>query len=510
MDSSSKEGVWPEATITPPTHGAQHPVSTLGVQNAQLPTVTQPVFHSVTPQHVMSGQQVYSSYHYPTPMPIKQAPEAQMSVVAATTPRAVTFSSTHSMYPSELACHGRQPQSYGSPTPIPSAAAPLLVPDDVVPSSGVTVDHMAINQPHFQTPAHASRASDLVGSPPSATLPSLYTYPSVPPAQTTARAMSKTGPSMTPYSGFMQTHQVKNVQVFTGNPDCKVLVEDWVRDMQYLLEAIELPPHLRFSTVVRHLGGEARKLVLNLPPHDQTPEKAFEELRAEYSDTRGSLDPLADFYERSQNPGESACSYAIALEAKLRDVEEKQRGGRQFPDRDSKLTRQFMRGLSEEDVYIRIAPMIPRLLRFRELQAELRHLAREAKKFQPQNKMKKTLTQVHVATDGTAGGGKSTSEMSELLEMVKRLANSQEEQMAKLLHLEKRVSFQAVEPRPTFPSSRGRGIPNAGFTCYRCEKPGHTARYCRAVLPDPKPEDSPQLSTPAEGLNPYPALPLNA
>ncbi len=152
----------------------------------------------------------------------------------------------------------------------------------------------------------------------------------------------------------MQTHQVKNVQVFTGNPDCRILVEDWIRDLLYLLEAIELPMHLRFSTVVRHLGGEARNLVLNLPTHDQTLEKAFEELRAEYSDTRRSLDPLADFYERSQNSGESACSYAIALEAKLRTVEEKQRGGKPFLDRGSKLTRQFMRGLTDEEVYTRI------------------------------------------------------------------------------------------------------------------------------------------------------------
>ena len=76
----------------------------------------------------------------------------------------------------------------------------------------------------------------------------------------------------------MQT-QVKNVQFFTGNADSNILVEDWVRDMQYLLEAVELPMHLRFSTVVRHLSGEARKLVLNLHPNDQTPEKPFREMK---------------------------------------------------------------------------------------------------------------------------------------------------------------------------------------------------------------------------------------
>ena len=119
----------------------------------------------------------------------------------------------------------------------------------------------------------------------------------------------------------MQTHQLKNVQVFTGNADSKILVEDWVCDMQYLLEAVELPMHLRFSTVVRHLSGEARKLVLNLHPNDQTPEKSFREMKVEYGDSHSSIDPLADFYERSQRTGESPCSYAIALEAKLRAVE---------------------------------------------------------------------------------------------------------------------------------------------------------------------------------------------
>lgn len=91
-------------------------------------------------------------------------------------------------------------------------------------------------------------------------------------------------------------------------------------------------------------------------PHDQTPEKAFEELKAEYGDAQGSLDPLADFYERCQRPGESPCSYAIALESTLRAVEESQRAGEPFPDRDSKLTQQFLRGLSDEEVYARIAP----------------------------------------------------------------------------------------------------------------------------------------------------------
>jgi len=77
---------------------------------------------------------------------------------------------------------------------------------------------------------------------------------------------------------------------------------------------------------------------------------------------------------------------------------------------------------------------------FRELQAELWNLGRETKKLQSQHKPKKTYAQVHVtAESGTnvkTDRTKHTSELSELNEMVKKLAHSQEEQLVKLSQLE--------------------------------------------------------------------------
>lgn len=69
------------------------------------------------------------------------------------------------------------------------------------------------------------------------------------------------------------------------------------------------PVSNRASTTpaVFHCGAssedEARKLVLNLLPYNQTTEMAFEEMRAEYRNTESSLDPLAEFYDWSQRPG---------------------------------------------------------------------------------------------------------------------------------------------------------------------------------------------------------------
>lgn len=80
-------------------------------------------------------------------------------------------------------------------------------------------------------------------------------------------------------------------------------------------------------------------------------------------------------------------------------MEESQRGGRPFPDCNSKLIQQFLGGLNDEEVYAKISPMKSRLLSFRELQAELRNLAKETKKFQSQHKPKKVYARVHVTSE---------------------------------------------------------------------------------------------------------------
>ncbi|CAM2105003.1 unnamed protein product [Caretta caretta] len=125
--------------------------------------------------------------------------------------------------------------------------------------------------------------------------------------------------------------------------------EDCIKDIQYLLAATGIPEPLKFPTLIRYLSGGwvGCKLVLNLPPQEQFPSRATEELRAEYCDCCLSMDSMADFYERRQHPRETASSYAIKLEALLRVVEEKLQEGQPFPGQDYKLTQQFMQGIWE-------------------------------------------------------------------------------------------------------------------------------------------------------------------
>lgn len=450
------------------------------------------------------ANQVPLNPSYPLPAPTCASPSSQhRSGAAAVLPQTNLIAMQappSSSYGVPLAMSNTQPDSH-----LPPAATILSETNkpqrtDFIPAHEILSDRLhPVHSSHVIVPSSSSAYAPIAmssysGSHMYAQQPHLVPPPhSVPLHLSDQKAANSNVPALsTVQPSFTQTHQVRNVQVFSGGSDCKVLIEDWIRDMQYLLDAGAMPQNLCFATIVRHLSGEARKLVLNLPPQEQYPGRAFEELRAEYSDMQTSLDPLADFYERCQRPGEAACSYAIALESTLRSVEETQYGGQPFPDRDAKLTRQFMRGLSDEEVYHRLAPMKPRLLSFRELQAELRNLARETKKFQMQPKAKKTYNQVQFThTNGhqsgenlrTEKGNRSNTDLSELTALVKKLVSSQEDQISRLTQLEAR--FGALPN--TVSSQRPQGVyddASRAVVCYRCGKPGHIARLCRTVLTD--------------------------
>lgn len=162
---------------------------------------------------------------------------------------------------------------------------------------------------------------------------------------------------------------------------------------------------------------------------------------------------------------------------------------------------------------MRISPMKPRLLSFRELQDELRHLAKETRRFQPQNKSKKTYSQVQVTSECRSEKAKHTSEWSELTQLVKKLAPCQEEQMAKLTHLESRIASPFATPlsTPRVRPPSGSATSMSAVTCHRCGKQGHIARVCRAVLPDASQTwtHHPLPSSNAEATTPRPPMPLN-
>ena len=234
-----------------------------------------------------------------------------------------------------------------------------------------------------------------------------------------------------------------------------------------------IPIDIQFATIVRHLSGEARKLVLNLPADNQNPSKALEELFFQHGEDSLTSDPLASFYERTQRPFESLSSYAVQLEALLRTVEDVSNHGHPLPDRDMRLTMQFMRGLQDEGDRQRLAPMKPREMKFCDLRAELKQIEREKKMRAAQHQT------IHVSKNNqkqetqkkTDSKPSDDSKLDKLLELVEGLSVAQADHSQRLAQLETKVT-QISEAQ----SQRHRRRP---VTCFKCQQEGHISRNCQ-------------------------------
>ena len=311
---------------------------------------------------------------------------------------------------------------------------------------------------------------------------------------------------------LLPSHQVKSVPVFTGRDQASsIAIDDWVRDLKYLIDTTSMPVDMQFSTIVRYLGGTARKLVLNLPPKQQTPSHAFTELKAQFGDTVLAGDPLANFYERMQIPNEPPSIYAVELEATLRTIEERSSQGRPFPNRNSMLTQQFMRGVKDEKVTQRLAPMRPRDMTFRELQVELRQLEREARmaaalktgaKIQSQQSQQLRSQYEQQRTSYTPDP--TANVQSQPVKKDHNLKTDHDvlqDLVLTVRQLAEKVERMAAGPREVQRPKRDQQPDGQRvFICHKCGQEGHIARGCRRVPLNP--EGPRQQGEPAEAQKP--------
>ena len=320
-------------------------------------------------------------------------------------------------------------------------------------------------------------------------------------------------PSFPSQHRLVPSHQVKSVPIFTGRDQgSSIAIDDWVRDVRYLIDTTSMPLDMQFSTIVRYLGGAARKLVLNLPPAQQTPSHAFAELKAQFGDSLLTGDPLASFYERMRLPNEQPSIYAVELEAILRTIEERSSLSRPFSNRNSMLTHQFMRGVKDEKVTQRLAPMRPREMTFRELQVELRHLERESRiaaetktraKIQFQQPLQDRPS-YHHRTSSSPPNNSSTYERNQPANKNSNPKSDHEvlqDLVLTVRQLAQKVDQMTSGPRQTRRQKGDKQSANQRvFVCHKCGQEGHIARGCRSVPlnskgPRPKGE-------PLEALNP--------
>ena len=171
------------------------------------------------------------------------------------------------------------------------------------------------------------------------------------------------------------------------------------------------------------------------------------------------------------------------------------------------LTQQFRRGVREERVTQRLAPMKPRYMEFHELQIELRHLEREARMAatQKQDTTQKLLQSQQIRPNQYQQAKptpqppkqqqKPDSEvLQHLIVTVRQLAEKVEQ-----------LSVTHARPRPQRPVQSGS---QNVFVCHRCGQKGHIARGCRSQTPlnyqgpRPRGEPSEAQATQAQWLPP--------
>ena len=279
------------------------------------------------------------------------------------------------------------------------------------------------------------------------------------------------------------TQQIKGVTTFTGKSGPRI--EDWVRDMKYILESKgPALPRVQFNEIVRHTGGRARDLLLNLElcgEEHMTPSAAFRELLEEYGDGNCLMSPMAEFYGRMQQTNESPSEYAVALEAKLRVAKDRgeQAAVVSQPKRDSMLATQFMHGLRDQRVRARLAPMRPREMTFRELRGELRVIEAEEKVASAQMYRQEVKQET-----------KENQALAELTRAMQQLATTQQQHM-ELIHQtvadqeRKLAAFEGRLGQAQHYQNRGmRGVNRGGRqtqqprVCFTCGQPGHFYASC--------------------------------
>ena len=353
-------------------------------------------------------------------------------------------------------------------------------------------------------------------------------------------------PLMTPTTAanprMVTTHQLKGVPTFSGR-DKNIRVEDWVRDMTYMLGAKGLTTDgIKFQEVVRNTSGRARDVILNLEsrsPTGVTAEDAFKELLQEFGEDDLVTSPMTRFYSREQKSGETASEYAVALEALLRRIEE--RGRRQgysslFGDsRDILLTTQFMAGLRDGRTKQRLAPMQPRKMSFKDLRAELRVITEEQQHAEERRRQRMggdeqpfySMSEVtgpksnaapspsdqkapkkKASTSEPESKDVSSPDLQQLLtkqieemqamrieqwEALQLVRNEQRQMGHRLAQLEETVfrpagQLQQLRPRPKFAQFSG---------CFNCGSKQHLARNCPEQQ-HPARQQNPHVTTPAQ------------
>jgi len=280
----------------------------------------------------------------------------------------------------------------------------------------------------------------------------------------------------------MQTHfQMKSLSTFSGK-DSKVSVNDWTRDVSFLIRTscLENDNRAAVELIERYVTGQAAKVFRAEVNKGKTYEEILKRMQIIFGGIEyNGRDPLQLFYCRVQRENETPLEYAIELSELLGVAEREGNDGEIYPNRDKMLKDVLMGGLLDERIIMQIRPLVAMELSFEEIQDELLKLEYDRKR-----QDKKVTNQIPTSTWGRGPKANEDPTLRAIKEMkmefkeeLSKLNAKLEAQAAEVRDLKRRVVSQVPIPTPVSTKSETQGDAR-GRACYTCGKVGHLAFNC--------------------------------
>jgi len=288
-------------------------------------------------------------------------------------------------------------------------------------------------------------------------------------------------------------HQLKQVQTFSGK-DSRISVNDWVRDVDYLVRTSRLEHDSRgaLDLVERYVTGQAAKVFRGEVNKGKEYDEVLKRMQVMFGgiEYRGR-DPLQVFYCRSQRETETPSEYAIELSELLGIAEKEGNNGRKYPARDKMLRDVLMGGLREDRVVLQLRPLVAMEISFEQIQDELLKLEYDRKQHGFDKKSDTPLQKVTSSPQPSVGGRahrppmvedpvlKAIREMRiEFKEDLSKIQAQFETQAKEIRDLREKAVGQAPKPIPWQPR---RDSPWDRRVCHTCGKTGHISYQCYGV-----------------------------
>lgn len=255
-----------------------------------------------------------------------------------------------------------------------------------------------------------------------------------------------------------------------------ISVEDWIEEVRRSLSARPGPPLDKALFVYDLLDGEAKREVKFSPSADRNdPEKIFTILKENFRCSKTLNTLYRQFYHRRQQESESVREYSHVLMELMEQIKDRDDN---LDNGDHVLRDQFVEGLRDDKLQGDLLDKISAngTLTFRDTRREaLEWLNRRT---QPSRARAYSCNSYEADANAVTVG--PTSEFAELKE---GLRNHQVQLEAILSHLRQPHAKPNSAQRPSSQRPQPRYTADGKPICLRCNKAGHIARVCRAVLP---------------------------